>query len=89
MASPKDRNGREVDVGSRVRIVALSGEWFNNLPADEKNDVLSMIGEVFGVYEIDEYGYPWVRKAWPNKEEGKCHSHLIALESHEMERIDE
>ena len=47
-----------------------------------------MIGEVFEVEEIDEYGYPWVRKSWPNEAEGRCQSHSIALEPHEMELID-
>jgi len=47
-----------------------------------------MIGEVFAIEEIDEYGHPWVRKSWPNNEEGKCHSHSIALESIEMELLD-
>ena len=40
------------------------------------------------IEEIDEYGHPWVRKSWPNNEEGKCHSHSIALESIEMELLD-
>ena len=75
-------------VGSRVRIVSLSGDWFDNLPEDELLDVQSMIGDVFEVEEIDEYGNPWVRKAWPNEEEGTCTSHSIALASDEMEIVD-
>jgi hypothetical protein len=59
------------------------------LPPDEKQDVLSMIGEAFEVEEIDEYSHPWVRKSWPNEEEGKCHSHSIALESQEMVLVDD
>jgi len=86
---PRDRNGNIVRVGARVRLLSLSGEWLDKLPAEEKADVFSMIREVFEVEEIDEYGYPWVRKSWPNEEEGTCHSHTIALESHEMELIVE
>ena len=48
-----------------------------------------MIGEVFEVEEIDEYGKPWIRKSWPDEEEGKCHSHSVALESNEMELVDD
>ena len=59
------------------------------LPSEEKHDVLSMIGEVFEVEEIDEYGKPWIRKSWPDEEEGKCHSHSVALESNEMELVDD
>ena len=47
MQIPKDRKGKDVKVGSRVRLLGLSGEWFENLPPDEKDDVLSMVGQVF------------------------------------------
>lgn len=86
---PHDCNGRVVSVGARVRLIGLSGRWLEELPPDEKRDVLSMIGEVFLVEEIDEHGHPWIRKSWPNEEEGKCHSHSIALESTEMELVDD
>jgi hypothetical protein len=84
---PKDRNGNSVSVGSRVRLLSLSGQWLDDLPADEKGNVLSMIGEVFEVEEIDEYGHPWVRKSWPDEPQGRCNSHSIALEPHEMELV--
>ena len=89
MPTPKDINGIPVTVGTRIRLLSLSGQWLNDLPADEKGDVLSMIGEVFEVEEIDQYGCPWVRKSWPNQAEGQCHSHSIALEAHEMEVVGE
>ena len=85
----RDRAGNIVSVGTRVRLLSLSGQWLEELPTEEKQDVLSMIGEVFEVEEIDEYGHPWVRKSWPNEDEGKCHSHSIALEPHEMELVDD
>ena len=88
MPPPQDRNGNIVAVGDRVRLLTLSGEWFDELPHDEKDDVTSMIGEVFEIEEIDEYGRSWVRKSWPNKEEGTCHSHSIAVESHEIELVE-
>ena len=78
-----------MNVGAQVRLVALSGRWLDELPKDEKQDVLSMIGEVFCVEEIDEYGHPWIRKSWPNEQEGTCHSHSIALEPQEMELVSE
>lgn len=86
---PLDCNGQPIRVGVRVRIVGLSGRWLDELPADEKRDVSSMIGEVFEVEEIDEHGHPWVRKSWPNEEQGRCHSHSIALESQEMVLVDD
>lgn len=86
---PKDKAGNTVRIGTRVRLLSLSGQWLEELPPEEKQDVLSMIGEIFEVEEIDEYGHPWIRKSWSNEAEGKCHSHSIALESHEMELVDD
>ena len=88
LSASRDCKGRIVRVGDRIRLIGLSGRWLDELPPDEKQDVLSMIGEVFAIEEVDEYGHPWVRKSWPNNEEGKCHSHSIALESIEMELLD-
>lgn len=86
---PKDRNGRDVTVGARVRILALSRSFLDSLPEDEKDDVKSMIGEVFEVYEIDEYGSPWVGKGWSLDDGERYKGHHIALESSEMEVVDE
>lgn len=83
-----DANGRPVLIGQRVRILKLSGEWFDQLPLDERADVESMIGEVFTVEEIDEYGHPWVCKWWPDDGHGS-RSHSIALEAGEMELVQE
>jgi len=46
-----------------------------------------MIEDTFEVEEIDEYGHPWVRKAWPNEGEGTRQSHSIAVEPHEIELV--
>jgi len=85
---PTDKTWNIVHVGARVRLLGLSGKWLDELAADEKQDVLSMIGEVFEIEEIDEHGHPWIRKSWLDETEGKCHSHSIALESQEMELTD-
>ena len=87
MPQPIDINGYPVTVGTKIRLLSLAGQWLDDLPAEEKNDVLSMIGEIFVVKEIDDYGYPWVQKSWPNETDGECHSHSVALERHEMEIV--
>jgi hypothetical protein len=88
-APPKDRNGRAVAIGSRVRIVSLSESLLATLPDNEKDDVKSMIGEVFEVYEIDKYGSPWVGKGWNSADGETYKGHDIALDSSEMELVDD
>ena len=56
MPEPKDKHGRPVAVGSRIRIIELSRSFLESLPQDEIEDVRSMIGEEFEIYEIDKYG---------------------------------
>ncbi len=88
MRIPVDKNGRIVAVGTRVRLSALSGQWLEDLPEDEKPAVSSMVGEVFEVEEIDQHGLAWIRKSWFDSEAGTCSSHSIGLEAHEMELVD-
>ena len=88
-SQPRDIAGNIVQVGARIRLLRLSGKWIEDLPVDEKQGVLSMIGKVFEVEDIDEYGCPWIRQSWPNEDEGTCHSHSISLEANEMELVNE
>ena len=87
MSEPKDKYGRLVAVGSQVRILELSPSFLASLPPDEIDDVRSMIGEVFEVYEIDEYGSSWVMKEWNFPESGQCNSHSLTLDANEMELL--
>jgi hypothetical protein len=80
---PTDKDGVVVTAGKLVRVLSLSGDWFDRLPVDERADVESMVGEVFVVEEIDDYGQPCVRKTWLNDADGTCRSHSIALEANE------
>ena len=89
MEQPRDRNGRVIGIGTRVRLLRLTGAWFDQLPPDEKRDVQSMIGEVFSVYDIDEYGQAWISKEWPNEEDRSIDSHSVAPSSDEMEVVEE
>ena len=83
-----DKFGRPVSVGSRVRLLQLSQQFLQSLPPDEFEEVKSMIGEVFEVYEIDPYGCAWIEKGWNYPEEGKFMGHSLGLASHEMELVD-
>src|SRR6266571_64723 len=88
MSEPKDKFGRTVTVGSRVRVLDISSSFLDSLPKNEIEDVRSMIGEVFQVYEIDEYGSSWVEKVW-HYPGGKSMSHSVALSQAEMELVGE
>lgn len=87
MQAPSDKHGNVVGVGTRVRLIGLTGRWLEDLPADEKPAVLSMLGKIFEIEEIDEYGQAWIRKSWFESEGGTCRSHSIALAAHEMEAV--
>jgi len=82
----KDCVGRSVRVGSRVRVVALSPEFMDSLPDDERPLVSEMIGQVFEVDEIDEFGRAWVTKMW-DRGDGTFDGHGIALSPSETELV--
>jgi hypothetical protein len=73
-----DRKGKKVLVGSRVRVVAIAAFLERDLPPEEWECVRSMLGEVFEIYEIDEWGGAWVQ----------YQSHSLSLESDEMELVE-
>lgn len=85
----RDKFGREVSVGSRVRLIQLSEQFLRSLPSDEFAEVSAMVGEVFEVYEIDQYGCAWIEKGWSYPEEGKFMGHSLGLDPHEMVLVDD
>ena len=85
---PVDKYGRVVAVGARVRLLLVSETLLRDLPKEEVDDLRSMIGEVFEVTEIDQYGKPWIGKGWSSTEEGQYRGHSLALECDEMELVD-
>ena len=82
-----DRHGLPVVVGTRVRVLEIAESLKARLPADEWQELEAMVGEVFEVYEIDEYGAAWVEKAWLNEAGDYSHDHSLALDAHEMEVV--
>jgi hypothetical protein len=84
---PRDRFGKVVSVGNRVRGAKLTQKTLEGLPLDEQDRVRSMIGEVFTVQKIDRWGQPCVEKWWDDGPRLKS-SHSLGLMSDEMERVD-
>jgi hypothetical protein len=82
--STADRNGLAVATGTRVRVLDISSSVLDRLETPERERVLSMVGETFEVYEVDEWGGAWVEKWW-HESDDQASSHSLALRPSEME----
>lgn len=82
--STVDRNGLAVATGTRVRVVGISSSVLDRLESPERERVLSMLGETFEVYEVDEWGGAWVEKWWYESDD-QATSHSLGLSPSEME----
>jgi len=83
-AEVKDRNGKPVRVGTRVRVLRISDAVLSQLPESEAEAARSMEGEVLEVYEIDEWGGAWVEKSH-RASDGTTVSHSLGLGPEQME----
>jgi hypothetical protein len=83
MTSTGNSDKRPVTVGTRVRILAVSGSLLADLPADDVQQLRSMLGDVLEIDEIDEHGRPWVTKWF-----GDSRSHSLALDDDEFEIVE-
>ena len=83
-----DRAGVKVIVGISVRVLAIRPSVFDRLPEQERLRVQTMLGEIFPVYEIDNWGSAWVEKWWRESEDSSS-SHSLALEPAEMEVVSD
>lgn len=86
MTAVKDRKGNPVNVGDSVRVVSFEASILRNLSPEEQRDVKSMVGEVFEIEEVDEFGCAWVTKWW-DRGDGRSESHSLSLTSNDMEKI--
>lgn len=83
--SPKDHQGQTVQLGDIVRVLTLDKQFIKSFPIDERELIESMIGNLFKVIAIEE-GQACVIREW-HDEKGKLQTHVIALDSEEMQRI--
>ena len=84
----QDVNGTVVRVGTRVRVLKISASVLAQLPPSEAECARSMEGEVFEVYEIDEWGGAWVEKSWSTGD-GSSSPHSLGLGPSQMEVVSE
>ncbi|MFZ6753502.1 hypothetical protein ACO0KY_09050 [Undibacterium sp. Dicai25W] len=81
-----DSKNQSVAVGDIVRIITLNPKFIKSFPEDERILIESMIGQFFKVVDLDEDGYPCVIREW-HDERGQLQTHVIGLDSEEMEKI--
>jgi hypothetical protein len=78
-----------VIVGDKVRVLEIAKALTERVPPDEWQELQAMVGEIFRVYEIDEYGAAWVETSPFRKEDGCLHNHSLGLDPHEMEVVSQ
>jgi hypothetical protein len=84
----RDCHGREVSVGSRVRLLKVAESLRRELPPSEWTRLQGMVGQVFEISEIDEYGAAWIEKLFDDPEGGPA-SESYSLAADEMELVME
>ena len=84
-----DHKGIPVYVGTKIKLLSLPEWLLAKVPEDEAENLKSMIGKIFRVYEIDEWDGVWVEKFFDDKsDEESMYNHSLSLDSHEMEVVD-
>jgi len=83
-----DCNGIPVRIGTKVKIVRLLKRLLACLPIEEFEVVSQMIGKIFEVNEIDEYGGAWVEMLFGENGD-EFHTHRVSLDASEMEVVNE
>ncbi|QDH69707.1 hypothetical protein [Marilutibacter alkalisoli] len=78
-----DSVGQPVRIGTLVRVTDIHESIVAPLSQPERDRVLSMLGETFKVYEVDEWGQAWVEKWWHGGED-LADSHSLGLEPQQM-----
>ena len=86
MCETKDINNSIVKVGSIVRVLEIKASVTARLSLPEQRDILTMKGQTFEVYEVDEWGSAWVKKWW-NAGKGAAYCHSLALAPAQMELV--
>lgn len=81
-----DAKQQVVKLGDIVRVLTLSPEFISHFPEDERILIESMVGNFFKIIAIDEEGQACVMREW-HDEIGQLQTHVIALDSEEMEKV--
>lgn len=82
-----DINGKQVKVGTKIKLLRISESLLSKLPHDEIVELKAMVGGIYEVYEIDESGGAWIEGSFDHGK-GRISSHSLNLNSNEMEVAD-
>jgi hypothetical protein len=50
----------KIAVGSQVVLLSVPDWLLRDLPPDEQQEILSFVGQVATVEQVDEHGYVWI-----------------------------
>lgn len=81
-----DCKQQAVYIGDIIRVTTLSKPFIKSFPEDERILIESMIGNFFKIIAIDEEGQACIMREW-HDERGQIQTHVIALDSEEMEKV--
>jgi hypothetical protein len=75
----------------RVWVGKIAEFLRDDIPPDEWTRLQSMVGHIFEVTDIDEYGAAWIEKWFddPDERDGLRFSHSYSLAADEMELVTE
>jgi hypothetical protein len=82
-----DRFGAVVEVGDRVRLLAIRPSIVNRLSGSELTDVSSMLGQVVEVFDVYDDGLVWVSMTW-RRTGGVSEIHSIAVDPEAIELVE-
>jgi len=78
----RDRTGNDIKVGDKVKIVEIPDWLVHDLPEVEASAIRKCVGTEMVVYEIDKYGYLWVKLInIDNEEEYQAQSFAMELKN--------
>ena len=69
-----------------MRLLSIPQSPSDDVPNDESRELRGMVGEIFEVQEIDEYGTAWIERWWQDGD-GESHGHNLGLAPDEMELV--
>ena len=75
----KDSKEDEVSIGDNIKVLEIDERILRFMPRDEKEELTSLVGQVFFVRNINSDGSMLVSKTWKQPESGEVMGHDVAI----------